>query len=282
VSTRWHEDDLAGWLLREHADEGWRELRLPAIAERDEGWRKEGDALWPERFDLATLGKIREQLGTGLWSALYQQRPVPMEGAIFKSDWFGTYPEAPDVVRSVVPGFQRIIQAWDSAFKTATANDYSAGVTIAELKTGFRILHVLRGRWEFPDLCRKMVELAEAWKPSAVVVEDAASGQSVTQVLKSETKLPVVGHPAKGGKILRAQLVAPLCESGRVLLPESAPWKAALLEELAGFPGGAHDDQVDALVHGLSYMRENALGGFRFASSGEGGEQRAREWRQAF
>jgi predicted phage terminase large subunit-like protein len=280
VSTRWHEDDLAGWLLREHAEEGWRELRLPAIAERDEGWRREGEALWPERRDLTALARIREQLGTGLWSALYQQHPIPLEGSIFKPEWFGAYPESPDVVRSVVPGFQRVIQAWDSAYKTASGNDYSVGITIAECKTGFRILHVLRGRWEFPDLCRKMIELAAAWKPSAVIVEDAASGQSVTQVLKTETKLPVIGHPAKGGKVLRAQLVAPLCESGRVLLPDSAPWKSSFLEELASFPGAAHDDQVDALVHGLTYLRENARGEFRFAIGDDRLGRSAYQWQR--
>jgi len=81
IQTRWHEADLAGWLLKEHASEGWTVINFPAVAEADEDWRKEGSALWPERFPLKTLARIREAIGTSAWAALYQQRPVPEEGA---------------------------------------------------------------------------------------------------------------------------------------------------------------------------------------------------------
>lgn len=84
IQTRWHQDDLAGWLLHEHVSEGWKLINFPAIAETTEDWRTEGQALWPERFPLETLARIREAIGTASWISLYQQRPAPEEGAIFK------------------------------------------------------------------------------------------------------------------------------------------------------------------------------------------------------
>jgi predicted phage terminase large subunit-like protein len=169
------------------------------------------------------------------------------------------------------------VQAWDSAFKTATANDFSACVTLAETKTGYCVLHDLRGKWEFPALVRTMREHAAAWNPAAVVVEDAASGQSLTQVLRAETRLPIIGVKPQGSKVLRAQLVAPLVESGKVSLPETAPWKTVFLDELTGFPAAAHDDMADALIHGLTYVRAAARPGpFRFVAVGRANEDR---WR---
>jgi hypothetical protein len=88
IQTRWHEDDLAGWLLREHASERWQVVSLPAIAEHDEGWRKEGDALWPSRFPLEVLARTREAIGSAAWMAMYQQRPVAEEGAVFNRQWW--------------------------------------------------------------------------------------------------------------------------------------------------------------------------------------------------
>jgi hypothetical protein len=84
ITTRWHEADLAGWLLKEHASEGWKVVSMPALAEENEGWRDEGDALWPERFPVETLARIREAIGSAAWQALYQQRPVSAQGNIFR------------------------------------------------------------------------------------------------------------------------------------------------------------------------------------------------------
>src|SRR5215472_9447786 len=88
IQTRWHEDDLAGWLLREHSQEGWEVVSLPAVAERDEDFRREGEALWPEEFPLRVLEQIRQAIGSAAWTSLYQQRPAAAEGAIFKRTWF--------------------------------------------------------------------------------------------------------------------------------------------------------------------------------------------------
>jgi hypothetical protein len=89
IATRWHQDDLAGWLLREHSDEKWDVVNMPAIAEADEAWRKEGEALWASHFPLQTLELIKSAIGSSAWAALYQQRPSAAEGAIFRRDWGG-------------------------------------------------------------------------------------------------------------------------------------------------------------------------------------------------
>src|SRR5262249_2272895 len=146
VSTRWHLDDLAGWLLREHAEEGWKVISLPAFAEPgDLLGRPEGTALWPERFPVETLEKIRAQIGSQAFPALYQGRPVPEGGAIFKAEWFGSYREP--------PLFRRIVTAWDTSFgKGTSGGDYSVAVTIGETASGFYVLDMTRGRWPFPEL----------------------------------------------------------------------------------------------------------------------------------
>ena len=247
IQTRWHEADLAGWLLKEYASEGWTVINFPAIAERDEGWRKEGSALWPERFPLKTLARIREAIGSSAWASLYQQRPAPEEGAIFKKDWFESYGGPIDVSRTIF--------SLDCAFKTGQSNDYSVIVVISEAKTGFHVRLVSRGRWEFPELKRKAVALAEIWRPNAVLVEDAASGQSLIQALKAETRLPILPAKPQGDKQSRAHAVSPLVESGRVSIPPAAPWLNDFIDELTSFPAAAHDDMVDAFTQALSYLR---------------------------
>jgi len=106
-------------------------------------------------------------------------------------------------------------------------------------------------RWEFPELKRQ----ADIWRPTAVLIEDAASGQSLIQALKSETWLPILPVKPQGDKVLRAHAVSPLVESGRVVLPESAPWLADFIEEIISFPAAPHDDQTDAFTQALSYLR---------------------------
>ena len=117
IQTRWHDDDLPGRLLREHADENWDVINLPAIAEQDDEFRKPGDALWPERFPLETLKAIRSAIGGAAWTSLYQQQPSAAEGAIFKREWWRFFREQ--------PACRRIVQSWDTAFKSGAENDYS-------------------------------------------------------------------------------------------------------------------------------------------------------------
>ena len=191
IQTRWHEDDLAGWLLREHANEKWDVLSLPAIAEQDESFRKEGEPLWPEKFPLPDLENIRALTGGRVWASLYQQRPAAAEGVIFKRDWWQFF-SPPLTVK-----LDQIVQSWDTAFKKGTENDFSVCTTWGVTSDGYYLLHVWRERVEFPELKRVLTSLAEEWKPNAILVEDRASGQSLIQELKLSTPLPLI--PDQGG-----------------------------------------------------------------------------------
>jgi predicted phage terminase large subunit-like protein len=251
IQTRWHEDDLAGWLLREHASESWDVLSLPAIAEHDESFRKEGDALWPERVPVEDLIRIREAVGGPAWASLYQQRPAAAEGAIFKREWWRPYRGLPE--------FSQIVQSWDTAFKKGAETSYSVCTTWGLAENGHFLLSVWRNRVEFPELRRTLIALAEQWKPSAILVEDRASGQSLLQELKSATTLPVLAIRADSDKLSRAQAVTPLIEAGKVFVPESAPWLRDYMDELAAFPTGKYDDAVDSTTQALNYFRERQV-----------------------
>ena len=126
--------------------------------------------------------------------------------------------------------------------------------TWGETATGYYLLHVWRGRVEFPALLAAVLTLADQWKPNVVLVEDKASGQSLVQVLRDQTKLPV--HPVRvtADKVSRANAVTPTLEAGKVLLPVAAGWLDDYLDELSQFPNAAHDDQTDATTQALEYM----------------------------
>ena len=249
IQTRWHEDDLAGWLLREHSGENWDVLSLPAIAEQDESFRKEGEALWLEKFPLLVLQRIRTGISGRAWASLYQQRPAAAEGVIFKRDWWQLF-SPPLTVK-----LDQIVQSWDTAFKKGTENDFSACTTWGVTSDGYYLLHLWRGRVEFPELKRVLASLAEEWKPNAILVEDKASGQSLIQELKLSAALPIIPVKVDSDKQSRAQAVTPLIEAGKIFLPQSAPWVSDFVEEMACFPNGTHDDVVDATTQALNHLR---------------------------
>jgi predicted phage terminase large subunit-like protein len=256
IMTRWHEDDLAGRLIQqmEVGGERWEVVNFPAICEDDtldteiELGRSLGDALWPEQFPIERLEVIKDQIGPYWWVSLYQQHPAPLGGGIFSLDSWKFYDMAS------APPFTRVIQSWDTAFKTGTENDYSVCMTLGEAENNIYLLDVWRGRVEFMGLQTVARALAQKWGASAITIEDAASGQSLLQVLRSNSPLPVIGVRPDGDKTTRAYAVQGWVTSGRVMLPHNAPWLADFLEETSIFPNGAHDDQVDAFVYGLKYL----------------------------
>jgi len=248
IQTRWHEDDLAGWLLREHAHENWEVLNLPALAEQNDPLgRAEGDALWPDAYPVEELEIIKRSIGSRDWAALYQQRPAPIEGGLVKVAWFRRYDAAPATPR-------RIIQSWDTGLKAAEVNDPSVCTTWAETETGFYLLDAYKARLEYPDLKRSIQSLADKWQPTAILVEDKASGQSVIQDLRQTTRLSIVPINPTKDKVVRLLAVTAAIESGRVFLPNVAPWLPDYEAELASFPNGAHDDQVDSTSQALTYL----------------------------
>ena len=244
VQTRWHEADLAGMLLSNNPQE-WEVLGLPAIAEKDESFRQAGEALWPERFPLDRLESIRAAVGESAWASLYQQRPAAAEGAVFKREWWRSYEQPPQ--------FSRVLQSWDTAFKTGSANDFSVCTTWGVATFGYFLLGFWRGKVEFPELKRQMASQAAVWNPTAILVEDQASGQSLIQELKWQSALPIIPIKPDRDKMSRAQAATPIIEAGKVFVP-NAPWRKQFVDELAAFPTGIHDDVVDSTTQALNYI----------------------------
>ena len=182
ISTRWHEDDLAGRLLRESGDEDWDVLSLPAIAEIDESFRRAGEALWPEKFPLEALEQIRRELAVPLGFAV-PATPSAAEGAVFKRQW----------LRITVSGHvcKRIVQSWDTAFKTGAGERYLGLYHLG--RGGKRLLptFVWRGRARFSRTkAADGVAGLKNGNRSAILVEDKASGQSLIQELGTKPRCP--------------------------------------------------------------------------------------------
>lgn len=248
--TRWHEDDLAGRLIKAQASGGgepWTVLSLPAIATGpDQLGRKEGDALWPAWYPADTLEKIKATVGNYEWASLYQQSPYIEEGNIFKRHYWQYYREAPK--------FSRTVQSWDTAFKKDNEADYSCCTTWGEAEDGYYIIDFWKERVEYPDLKQTAMGLNAKHRPHAVLIEDKASGQSLIQELKRGTRIPVIPIKVDADKVSRANAVTPLIEAGKVKLPENAPWVSDFIDNLARFPNAAHDDDVDSTTQALNYL----------------------------
>ena len=245
VMTRWHQDDLVGKLLKlegtgPEADK-WEILHLLAINEA-------GEALWPERYPLEELQEIRASIGSKAFAALYQGNPEQAGGNIFRRDWWQTYRD--------LPAFELILQSWDTAFKEKEQNDFSVCTTWGVAQKGYYLIDVWRQRAAFPALLSACKALADKHKPHRILIEDKASGQSLLQTLRQETKLPILPFKPDSDKVVRANAVTGVIEAGRVFLPEHASWLHDFVEELSAFPNGAFDDQVDSLTQVLNYLRQ--------------------------
>lgn len=274
VQTRWHEDDLAGRLLPKgyNGESGmircrdgrdWEVINLPAECERadDPLGRRIGEMLWPEWFDASHWAPFRLQSRT--WAALFQQRPRPDEGGIFKAAWCARrYTAIPQQARTIV-------HSWDTAQKPEQINDPSVGTiwNFGPEAPGYYLREVYRERVDYPTLKRKVIAFAERDRPAAILIEDKSSGQSLIQELRTSTSLPIVAIEPEGNKVFRAQDVSAMVESGLLHLPDggrivdqlgrpfAAPWLVDFEGEFFGFPLSTNDDQVDSVTQFLKWVR---------------------------
>lgn len=172
------------------------------------------------------------------------------EGAgAFDPSWWREWTEWP----SKTP--RRSLQCWDTAFGKGEGGDYSVCVTASEFDDGIYVRDVWRGKPAFPDLKREAQRLQETFSPDLVLIEDKASGQSLIQELQRETTIRLYPVRADKDKQSRVSAAQPLVQSGRVFLPKFASWKHEFVRELAKFPCGQYDDQVDAFAHLVNYVR---------------------------
>lgn len=265
IATRWHLDDPPGRLISNYADHGedWTFLNFPAIAVDDEPLtgRLAGEALWPERYPLAELERIKQIQGSYFWSALYQGSPVPSEGAVVSLRWFQRYRELP-----ARDGRCFVVQSWDTAGRREKDSAFSVCTTWIQAfrrgrEYGIYLADVYRARCDAPELKRAVESQAERWQPNVVLVEDKSSGSSLIDQLRAEGRFrfPVVGTKPTASKELRLRNETPAMEAGLVWLPESAAWLMEYEEELAHFPAAAFKDQVDSTSQALAYLRERGV-----------------------
>lgn len=253
VMTRWHEDDLCGRLLNPEYGlvDNWKIIRLPAFSEGDGDLlgRREGESLWPEHgYDEAWLEQQKGSLGSYAFAGLYQQRPSPAEGGILKRSWFKFYDVLPE------SGMQ--VQSWDCTFKDGAKNDYVAGHVWQRTGPNYYLVDRVHDHMGIADTMRSIRTLtAKRPRARAKLVEDKANGTAVIELLKKEISGLIPIDP-QGGKVVRAQAIAPYAEAGNIYLPNPriAPWVHDFLEECAAFPNGAHDDDVDAMTQAINWM----------------------------
>ena len=248
VMQRLHEDDLAGHVLEQ---DGWDVCPFPAIAEADELFeietpagrrfrRAAGEALNPERELLETLESIRSTIGEYNFAAQYQQTPAPAGGGMIKAAWFRRYPAGrPAAVR---PRSSRAGTPPTSPPSSPTIRSAPPGASRAQ---SFYLLNVFRKKLSYPELKRAVVEQDGLFRPQAILIEDRASGTQLIQDLIAQGLSKVTRSAPDGDKIMRLHAQTATIENGFVFLPEDAPWLADYVDELALFPAGRHDDQVD-------------------------------------
>lgn len=284
ILTRWHEDDLAGRLLAEPGSP-WRVLNIPAQADHNpEDGETDPLGRQPGEFMISARGRTETEwlerkraAGSRTWQALYQGSPKAPEGSMFKRTSWQTYDQPMWIVRDdgsrIVTGFDDLLISWDMAFKDTDSSDYVVGQVWARRGADCYLLDQVRGRMDFPATLVAFKALAAKW-PQAVLklVEDKANGTAVIAML-TRTIPGIVPVEPDGGKVARAAAVSPLVESRNVWLPDPAieadltadpsiedatPWPYAwvpdFIEEAAGFPTAAHDDQVDSMTQALNRL----------------------------
>lgn len=274
IQTRWHENDLSGRLIEDMkaGGEQWDIVNLPAEAETDDLLgRQPGEPLWPDRgFDQAWLATTRRTVGPHIWAALYQQRPSPADGGIFKRHWWkfwhhpgvemqpvtlknpdGSYQ---DVKPEPLPkGFDRTLQSWDMAFKDSKTSAYVCGQVWGRHGANKYLLDQTRDKLDFVKTITEFERVTLKW-PKVVekLVEEKANGAAVIASLRQKISGIIPIEP-EGSKVARAHSCSPEVESGNVYLPHPsiAPWVWEFIEECTTFPNGSYADQVDTMTQAL-------------------------------
>ena len=252
VMQRVHVEDLTGFVL--DGPEESTVLKLPAIGLVRESIpigperfheRLPGEVLWPGREPRSVLDRYRLQLGSDVFSAQYQQEPMPPEGAMIKRQWVQRYDTPPARTAG-----SRVIQSWDTASKGGPENDWSVCTTWLFQDRLYYLLHVERGRYDYPELKKRAQALAQQYNPTKLLIEDTGTGSALVQELRLE--LSAIAVKPTADKIARMSAESAKFEAGLVYFPKHAPWLADLEAELFSFPGSRHDDQVDSISQALA------------------------------
>ena len=273
VNTRWHLEDLSGFLLKldEKSSRPWKVFRFPAILDRESSkllGLPEGGSFWPELWPLSSLMDKKNSNAPSRWAALYMQNPIPEEGSWIKSEWIQWWDEN---VKGE-PEVDYIVCSIDTAFGGSSKDaDYTA-ITLwgvfSDKETGLNgrsydknqmiLLAAKRGRSEmdFPTLLKTLKEIKDSWAPDLFIVEKKGSGISLVQELK-RLKFPIYEYQPDKDKKARVYACTNVFHSGCIWLPKDKKWARDVLQELITFPFAPHDDYVDSTTQAILWMRKN-------------------------
>jgi predicted phage terminase large subunit-like protein len=256
VMTRWSKKDLTGQVLKaaaQRSGEEWEVIEFPALL-------PSGRPLWPQFWSLKELEALKAELPHSKWMAQYQQDPTSDVSAIIKREWWQIWEDERP------PRCEFIIQSWDTAFLKHERADYSACTTWGvfynnedENDANIILLDAFKKRMEFPELKETAYECYTEWEPDSLIIEAKAAGAPLVFELRARG-IPVQEFtPSRGNdKIARLNAVADIFASGKVWVPNTN-WAEELVEEVASFPSGEHDDMVDSMTQALLRFRR---GGF--------------------
>lgn len=265
MHQRWHEDDLAGWLLKEHADDGWRVVSFPAIIEDEEDramdylGRDYGEALIPELHSTDKLLRLKKNMLKRDWLSMYQQRPAGASGEKFTREMLLQYQTDPMIVRQ---GLNVYIMV-DPADSTGDGNDYTAMVVVGLGADGnFYILDMIRERLDLSGRASALINLHRRWRPIAVGYEKYGAQADISHIKYVQElqnyRFPILEFNNKLKKNPRIERLIPDMTNGRWYMPdgmvrmtedgqEYEPMERVIEEEMLPFPLGKHDDGLDAL-----------------------------------
>lgn len=247
IQTRWHEDDLAGRVIRN--ENNVEVVNIPVEAEENDILgRQVGEALCPEiGKDNKWLKEFKASYTDGMraWNALFQGRPTSEEGNIFKREWWRFY----DVLPEHLP--LKVISV-DAAFKDNADSDFVAIEVWGKANADFYLIDMVKRRIDFPETI-KAIKAMNAKYPDrhSILIEDKANGPAIIAMLKHEISGIIPIEP-EGSKIARANAVTGIIESGNVYLPQYADFTSEFIEEHAAFPNGVNDDLVDSCTQFLN------------------------------
>jgi len=256
IGTRWGKKDPIGralaWAQNNPDSLPWHEVRFPAIM-------PSGKSLWPEQWPLEQLLAKKAGMFPQFWAAQYMQEPTSEEGALVKREWWRTWPS------NKPPACDIILHSWDTAHETKTASDPSAVMTWGiffneeEEQDHLILLDAWQGRKEFPDLKKFALAYFREWEPDMVLIEKKAAGAPLIQELRA-IGVPVSEYtPSRGAdKRVRINSVADIFASGMVWIPDTC-WAKEVVDQVAEFPNGEHDEFVDCTSQALMRFRQGGL-----------------------
>jgi predicted phage terminase large subunit-like protein len=254
VMQRLHENDLCGYLTRNHSN--WEVLKLPAIFKDDiaiklneREWRvAAGEPLDTKRYGTGILKDLEQEIGVYNFAAQYLQSPIPKNAGMISASDIRTESSIPQ-------HFGYYVLSWDTAIKTSDNADYSVCTVWGIRGLEYYLVHLFRKKVGYPELKASTYSLIAKYAPRHILIEDKASGQSLIQDLRAEGVHCILPQRPKFDKVTRFASVIELIQSGRIILQQNAPWYKEFIEEITTFPNGHNDDIVDSVSQFLHYAR---------------------------